>query len=153
MLYQKLLMKADSYTLGYSKRGTKFQRHRHPEFEFNYCLSGDGYKTVIDGTEYEMSEGMLLAVGGMEGHEYEYTSSLPSSAVTVTLVVGSVFLGEYYEPFSKAIFKSPVFNLKEERYAELKSIFDELAECASSEKTSFIFAFVFFKKLKKAFII
>lgn len=132
MLYQKLLMKSMPYHVGVSKNGVDFEVHRHPELEFNYCHSGEGYKVIIDGTPYEMTSGTLAITGSMVSHEYKRDKALSKNAVAVTVTVGPVFLGEYYAPFSDAVFKCPVFNLNNGDFKELKEVFEEIIKNKSS---------------------
>ncbi|MBE6651014.1 MAG: AraC family transcriptional regulator [Ruminococcaceae bacterium] len=126
MLYQKLLMKSMPYHVGISNNGTEFEVHRHPELEFNYCHSGRGYTAFIDGVPYEMSEGLLAISSSMTSHEYIKSDKILKNTMSVTVVVGSVFLGEYSAPFSNASFKSPIFDLKEEKYSAIREIFEKI---------------------------
>ena len=136
MLYQKLLMKSMPYHVGVSDSGTEFEVHRHPELEFNYCHSGEGYTIVIDGVPYEMSEGLLAITSSMASHEYIKNGKHFDNTKSVTVVVGSVFLGEYYPPFSSTSFKSPVFDLKDEKYAPLRRIFERIIKNKAVDSVS-----------------
>lgn len=136
MLYQKLLMKSMPYHIGMSNKGTEFEVHRHPELEFNYCHSGGGYTVFIDGAPYEMSEGLMAISSSMTSHEYAKNDKSCENCSSITVVVGSVFLGEYYTPFSNASFKSPIFDLKDERYATVRALFEKIIENRSVNSVS-----------------
>ena len=128
MLYQKLLMRSMPYHVGVSTNGTDFEVHRHPELEFNYCHSGSGYNVIIDGRSYEMISGRLAITGSMIGHEYIRNNGNLTDAISLTVTVGSVFLGEYYAPFSNAVFKCPVFDLNGSEFDELRGVLEELVK-------------------------
>lgn len=131
MLYQNLLLGPLPYRIGVFHTGIDFRNHRHPDLEFNFCISGGGYSLVIGGKSYEMKAGMLAVVGSMVDHQYLCREL--SDAFHVSVTVGSVFLGEYYEPFVKAVLECPVFDLRAEEFKDLRKTFDEVAKTKSED--------------------
>lgn len=125
MLYQKMLMHPNPYTVGVETHGTEFQLHRHPELEFNYCVSGSGYTVTVKGKSYEIKPQTLTVVTPMADHKY--TRSEDSDAVNVTVTLGSVFLGEYFKPFSGATLKDAAIDVSSDEFSDLRTAFEEIA--------------------------
>lgn len=125
-------MTAAPYHVGVSNRGTDFEVHRHPELEFNYCRSGGGYTVIIDGEPYEMTAGKLAITSSMVSHEYIKDEENVPDTSTVTVTVGSVFLGEYYGHFSNAVFECPIFDLNGNGFKHVKNTLDRIAENKSN---------------------
>ena len=126
LLYQNLLIGPLPYRIGVFQEGIEFRNHRHPDLEFNFCISGGGYELSVGGRSYEMRAGSLAIVGSMVDHQYFRRDA--SNALHVSITVGSVFLGEYYEPFAKAAFERPVFDLSAEEFRKLREAFESIAK-------------------------
>jgi hypothetical protein len=67
MLYQKLLVGADSYYF-HVGRSHAFELHCHPEIELSYCYRGS-YNIIADDREYTLSQGELFIVNPLVPHE------------------------------------------------------------------------------------
>lgn len=126
LLYQNLLIGPRPYRVGVFRKGINFRNHRHPDLEFNFCISGGGYELSIGGNPYKMQAGMLAIIGSMVDHQYFGCES--SDAFHVSITVGSVFLGEYFDPFAKAIMEDPVFDLSTEEFRDLRETFEAVAK-------------------------
>ena len=134
MLYQKMLMHPNPYLISVNKHGTTFQIHRHPEIEFNYCISGGGYSISLKGKTYDIKPNTLTLITPMAEHAYSRRDNSDGFNVTVTL--GSVFLGEYYKPFSKAALANPVIDISSDAFKALREAFEEIARL-KNENTYF----------------
>ena len=126
MLYQEMLMHPKPYRIGVDNHGTEFQAHRPPEFEFNYCISGSGYSITVKGKTHDISAGKLTLITPMADHKY--TKDKNSDALSVTVTLGSVFLGEYYKPFLKVMLSDPVIDISSNEFKSLREAFCEIAE-------------------------
>ena len=125
MLYQKMLMQPNPYFISVNKQGTTFQVHRHPELEFNYCISGGGYSISLKGKTYDIKPKTLTLITPMAKHGYSRKGD--SDAFNVTVTLGSVFLGEYYKPFSKVALANPVIDISSDDFKGLREIFEDIA--------------------------
>ena len=102
-----------------------FPEHRHPELEFSFCISGT-YSIAIDQKIYTLQPGDLALVGSMLSHMLPENND--SNCLAITVEVGPLFLTEYFELFSKAVFHEPVVSLSADnaQYGALVSLFSEL---------------------------
>ena len=126
MLYQNLLIGPLPYRIGVFHGGIDFRNHRHPDLEFNFCIAGEGYELAIGGKTYRMKAGMLAIVGSMVDHQYVRREC--ADAYHVSITVGSIFLGEHYEPFAKGLTECPIFDLSNEQFRDLRETFREVAD-------------------------
>lgn len=123
MLYQKLLMNEHPYfvTVWDVQR---FEKHRHPDIEFNFCLKGS-YAIKINNTVYPMNEGDLAISLPMSSHEILCNDDNHVKALTI--VVGTTLLSEYFEYFYKTDITNFHFHLTSKTN---KMLYDLLYETA-----------------------
>ncbi len=107
MKYQDMLVGKYPYyvSIGPAKACNE---HRHPEIELNLCIKGS-YELQIDKKKYVMSPNHLAIMGSTISHSMG--SSNHPDVLTLTIEISPVLLMDYFEPFSKAIFPSPIFCL------------------------------------------
>ena len=125
MLYQKLLVGTEPYYVNMGPT-TAFNIHRHPEIEISYCISGS-YSIVVNEKTHKVENGCLAVVNSMMTHEFIGDGS----GIRLTIEIGPVMLGEYFEPFINHGFDIFVFNLnngENELLKNLKQILCEIAE-------------------------
>lgn len=106
MIYQNMLIGNHPY---YVSRGhaKACSEHRHPEIEFGFCAKGS-YELQIDKTKYTIPQNHLAIIGSMISHSM--FDSNPEVLI-LTIEISPVLLMDFFEPFSKAVFPSPVFSL------------------------------------------
>lgn len=131
MLYQKMLMGNSPYMVfcSKSKQSKPFELHKHPEFEFHYCLSGS-FNIIINKQQYTLNEGDLVVIPPMTAHEMPDNSSNNYQALVI--VVGPIFLSSYFKLLAQRLPEISLFNLKSIGQTQLCQIFDELAELKSN---------------------
>jgi len=95
MLYQKLLLDSAPYVFQISN-GSAFEVHRHPEFEISCCLAGT-YDLICENRRYTLQTGDFAIIPPMAAHEIPEGNDAGCCSVTIEL--GSVFLGAAYKPF------------------------------------------------------
>lgn len=136
MLYQKLLVGADSYFFSVG-RSRAFELHCHPEIELSYCYRGS-YNIIADDREYTLSEGDLFIVNPLVPHELG--SRVTKDCLCLTIEVGPAFLGEQFELFVSAAPTNSLISLRQETdnplYGRLREVLDETA-ALSMEKAPF----------------
>lgn len=101
----------------------EFEKHRHPEIEFNYCYKGE-YSIIIDNEEIVLKQGELLIVSSMEAHEYPGKKSEDCRALVFE--VGPIFLTEYFDLLANIASQNPIIKVDEENNKELYDIFCEI---------------------------
>lgn len=128
MLYQELLMGELPYFVSVSKMGS-FQEHRHAEIEINYCLEGS-CQLIVDKCLYTLKKGEFIFVNSMMSH------GVPESAfndcTTLTIEVGPILLGGYFEALAGRFPQKTVFDSNDN--PELVSLFEEMAELTTKPK-------------------
>ena len=136
MLYQKLLVGADSYYFSIGK-SQAFELHCHPEIELSYCYRGS-YNIIADDREYTLSEGDLFLVNPLVPHELG--SRVTEDCLRLTIEVGPAFLGEQFELFVSAVPTNSLISLRQKTenplYRQLRELLDEMA-LLSMEKAPF----------------
>ena len=136
MLYQKLLVGADSYYF-HVGRSHAFELHCHPEIELSYCYRGS-YNIIADDREYTLSQGELFIVNPLVPHELG--SRVTEDCLCLTIEVGPAFLGEQFEPFVSAAPTNNRIPLRKETenplHGQLRTLLDETA-ALSIEKAPF----------------
>lgn len=123
MLYQKLLMKEHPYSVTVWNVD-KFEKHRHPDIELNFCLKGC-YTIKINHNTYTMKEGDLAISLPMFSHEIICREN--TFAKSLTIVVGTTLLSEYFEYFCKTDITDYHFHLDSKNN---KALYDLLCETA-----------------------
>ena len=123
-----MLMGNSPYMVSCSKP-KPFELHKHPEFEFHYCLSGT-YNIIINKQQYTLNEGDLVVIKPMTAHELPDNSTNNHQALVI--VVGPIFLSSYFKLLTQRLPENSVFNLKSTGQTQLCQLFDELAELKSN---------------------
>lgn len=123
MIHQNLLWGDTSYLIK-SRQQVSYPKHTHIEIELFYCSKGS-YEIIIDRKNYVVSEGELAIIGSMIPHEVLGPKNNVSSNC-VFLEIGPTMLGEYFTPIENQSFPNPIFDLKQEKYLELYSLFNEI---------------------------
>ena len=105
MLYQNLLIGIEPYSVTHDV-GKDFPQHVHYELELILVTEGR-VRAVVDGIQYDASEGEVICVGSMVNHSYV---NLPEKTSTFIVEFGPVFIGEKYKfitqnPFDIKIYK------------------------------------------------
>ncbi len=95
MLYQKILTGFSPYFVFLHKVG-RFESHRHHEIEISVCLEGS-YTIICEGNVYTLNEGDFAIIPSMATHSIPSQEATSTRALTIEL--GYVFLGEYFENF------------------------------------------------------
>lgn len=95
MLYQKLLLDSAPYVFQISN-GSAFEVHRHPEFEISCCLAGT-YDLIFENRRCTLQTGDFAIIPPMAAHEIPKGNDTDCCSVTIEL--GSVFLGAAYKSF------------------------------------------------------
>lgn len=136
MLYQKLLVGADSYFFSVGKSHA-FELHCHPEIELSYCFRGS-YNIIADDREYTLSQGDLFMVSPLVPHEMG--SRVSEDCLCLTVEVGPAFLGEQFELFVSAAPTNSLIPLRQGQddplHRHLRELLDETA-ALSLEKAPF----------------
>jgi len=123
MLYQKLLLTEQPYCVlvGDIK---KFEKHRHPDIEINFCLSGS-YSVKIDNTTLVMNKGDLVIASPMAAHE---VLGNDGDNTMLVIVVGTTFLSEYFKYFRNLSSSELHFKLNATKDRVLLELLKETAE-------------------------
>ena len=136
MLYQKLLVGADSYFFSIGK-AQAFELHCHPEIELSYCYRGS-YNIIADDREYTLTQGDLFIVNPLVPHELG--NRITEDCLRLTIEVGPAFLGEQFELFVSAAPTNRLISLGRETgdplHLQLRALLDETA-VLSMEKDPF----------------
>lgn len=123
MLYQKLLMNERPYFVSVDNvKG--FEKHRHPDIEINYCLNGT-YDIKINNTVFNMNEGDFIVIAPMASHEILENEC--GNGKSLTIVVGTTLLSEYFEYFYKTDSSNFFFHLNPK---DNQNLFNLLCETA-----------------------
>ncbi|MBE7026784.1 MAG: AraC family transcriptional regulator [Ruminococcaceae bacterium] len=124
MLYQKMLLGEKPYSISKScNKIGKFEKHRHPEIEFNYCIEGE-YSIVVDNEEKRLKQGDLIIIGSMESHEFPGKNS--DDCRNLVFEVGPVFLLEYFNLFVNITAQNPIIKVDENNNQKLFNMFNEI---------------------------
>ena len=126
MLYQKLLIKNDSYLI-YVCDAKDFQVHRHPELELSYCLEGS-YTIGVSNTRYDLNKGDLVVVNSMVAHE-AFQNGLPLGR-RLTVEFGPSFLKEHFSKVANLDFDISVFHLNQETNPAFRTLMQLLEDTA-----------------------
>lgn len=107
MQYQSMLIGNQPY---YVSRGQAkaCHEHRHPEIEFSFCAN-ESYSLLINNTQYTIPKNHLAIIGPMISHSM--LASDNPDVLVLTIEISPVLLMDFFEPFSKVDFPSPVFSL------------------------------------------
>ena len=124
VIYQNLHLGDPPYLLA-SKTVLVFPAHTHIEIELFYCTRGS-YELMIDRKKHTLAAGELAIIGSMISHEV-LKSNNHSHSNCIVLEIGPTMLGEYFTPIENQAFPNPVFDLKQEKYANLYDLFNEVA--------------------------
>jgi len=110
MLYQKMLVGKHPYIIAVGD-ASPFECHRHPEIELSYCLEGE-YCVVIEGRKQCLCAGDLLVLNHMTAHEFP--KGEPGTATRLTIELGPLLLGDYFDAFSEITPRDNLLRLREE---------------------------------------
>ncbi len=122
MLYQKLLSGEKPYHISIGEKISSFEKHRHPEIELSYCISGS-YSIIINNKKFELSEGDLALIGSMTAHEYPENTK--DSSVLV-IEVGPVLLSGYFDLLARSTSENPILKINKNNSKELYSLIKEI---------------------------
>lgn len=122
MLYQKLLMNERPYFVSVSEM-KKFETHRHPDMEFNFCLKGS-YNIKINNTTVHMTEGDFAMIGPMVSHEVPENRD----CAALIIIVGTTLLSEYFDHFCNSDFTNVFFHLCSDENKVLYDLLNETAD-------------------------
>lgn len=119
MIYQDMMVGRHPYYVSVGQAGA-CREHRHPEIELSYCAEGS-YEVQIDKKTYTVPPNHLAVIGSMVSHRT--CGPANPKVISLTVEISPVLLLEYFEPFSKAVFPSPVFSLDkyDKKFSELLS--------------------------------
>ena len=95
MIYQKMLMGDKPYFISVNE-AKPFEAHRHPEIEISFCIEG-GYDIICEHKRYSLKAGDFAVILPMVSHEIPENNT---RCKQLTVEVGSVMLGEYFEYFT-----------------------------------------------------
>lgn len=109
MIYQDMIVGKRPYYVAYGK-AQAYKEHRHPELEINLCVKGS-YELQLDKTKYTMSKNQLAIIAPMISHSR--TVPEDSDSLSFSIEISPVLLLEFFEPFSNAVFPSPVISLSD----------------------------------------
>ena len=123
MIYQKLLSGKRPYHINNAEKINSFAKHRHPEIELNYCVSGT-YPIIIDNALYTLNKGDLAIVGSMVAHEIPKNED--ETCRTLVIEFGPVLLSGYFDMLAQATMQNPVLKVDEKNNKELYYIFKEI---------------------------
>lgn len=125
MIYQQMLTGKQPYyvNLGPAKA---YSKNIHPEIELCICTKGS-IEQQIGQERYTIAQNQLAIIGSMIPHE-TYTSKIPGS-LHFTIEVSPALLMEFFEPFSKAVFPSPVVSLDDCNPKFTKLIYETIELC------------------------
>ena len=101
----------------------RFEKHRHPEIEFNYCVSGE-YSIIVDNEEKTLKKGDLIIIGSMEAHEFPGKNS--DDCRTLVFEIGPVFLSEHFNLLVNIAMQNPIIKVDEKNNKKLFDMFNEL---------------------------
>jgi len=107
MIYQQMLTGNQPYYVALGQ-ARSYSENIHPEIELCMCPKGS-IELQIGQEKYTISQNQLAIIGSMIPHQ-TYTSQIPGS-LHFTIEVSPALLMEFFEPFSKAVFQSPVISL------------------------------------------
>jgi len=123
MLYQKLLLNERPYFVHVGEI-KNFEKHRHPDIEINYCLSGS-YSVKIDNSTFGMTKGDLVIASPMAAHEI---LDNPGENTLLVIVVGTTLLSEYFEYFRNLSSSNLHFSLNRTNDKMLCELLEETAK-------------------------
>ncbi len=123
MLYQKLLSGKQPYSIINAKKALAFQKHRHPEIEFSYCVSGS-YPIIINNEPCILKEGELSIVGSMVSHEIP--KNHPDDCHVLVIEVGPVLLTGYFDMLARITSENPILKVDKNNNKELYNLFKEI---------------------------
>ncbi len=101
-----------------------FEKHRHPDIEINYCISGS-YKAKINKTTYDMKPGDIVLASPMSAHEI--LSAQEKNSKALVIVVGTTLLSEYFEYFRNLDSSSFIVHLDKDKDGMLCALLEETA--------------------------
>lgn len=122
LLHQKLLSGARPYFVALGNLH-KFQRHRHPEMEFIYCVEGE-FQLAINGLEYNIQKGDCAIIASMAVHEILKNSDKNSKGLVIE--IGPVLLEHYFEALAKVVPINPILRISKENNEKLYCVLKEL---------------------------
>ena len=103
---------------------SEFEVHRHPEIEISFCMDGE-YDVICEHKRYTLSAGEFIVIPPMMAHELPKRDC---DCKKLTIEVGSIMLGEFYEPFTKL---GDVYPFKNDK--SLVALFYDTAELYYSD--------------------
>ena len=123
MLYQKIFTDEQPYYVGLGHL-LSFPEHRHADFEFNFCISGE-FDIIIDKKSYHVCEGCTTFIPPMCSHEIPSRNNERS---VLTLIVGISFLKKHFKDFKGDLLEPKVYDLNTLEDGKIKALFCECAE-------------------------
>lgn len=123
MLYQKLLLGKQPYFINNVEKIRSFEKHRHPEIELSYCISGS-YPIIINHELHILKQGELAIIGSMITHEIPESNSKNCCALVIE--VGPGLLLEHFDVLACAISESPILKVDENINKDLYSLLKEI---------------------------
>lgn len=132
MIYQSLLSKNKSYFV-HCGDVKKEPPHMHSDTEIIYCTAGRLVLRVND-CDYVIKKNEVFFIKKYVHHEY-----IVKDGLRLTIQIGSLFLGNYYNSFTRMEFKEPKISLVDMdsltgRERKLRRLLDEVAEEASQKQ-------------------
>lgn len=124
MLYQKLLLSERPYFV-YVGDIKKFEKHRHPDIELNFCLNGT-LNVKVDNFAFKLNKGDLIVTPPMSAHEIIDTNG--DNSIVLVIVVGTTLLGEYFEYFRNLSVSELFFKLNSDDDKYLCNLLEETAQ-------------------------
>ena len=127
MIYQKIFTVEKPYHIGIG-RLSEFPEHRHADFEFNFCVSGE-FDIIIDKRVYHVKEGSTTFIPPM------YSHAIPkqiSDRSVITLIVGMSLLKKHFSDFSRIATEPRVYELNTAVGMRARELFCECAEIKRS---------------------
>ena len=134
MLYQKLLMGNKPYFVSVGNAGA-FEIHRHPEIEISFCLEGS-YDIIYENKRLQLSSGDFVIISPMAEHEVPEGNN--PTCKSLTIEVGYIFLGEFFEAFSERRVNTHLYKKSDlqhtEPYRHFVALVEETADllCSNS---------------------
>ena len=119
-MYQKMLSMEQPYYISSAEKIGSFEKHRHPEIEFSYCLSGS-YPVIVNDKTHTLKSGELLIIGSMVAHEFPVNDCETSRALVIE--VGPMLLSEYFDILVRITANNPILKVDKENHQELHNLF------------------------------
>lgn len=123
MIYQKIFTDEKPYHIGLG-RLSEFPEHRHADFEFNFCISGE-FDIIIDKKTYHVTEGSTTFIPPMCSHAIPKQENERS---VLTLIVGMSLLKKHFKFFSRLANEPKIYTLETPDGIKARELFYECAE-------------------------